>query len=64
MKAQAHSASAVNCLITQYGYCSIANGNHVPRLVRRLQVLFVETAVAGIGPFNRKWKGFEEKGSE
>ncbi len=24
----------------------------------------VETAVAGIGPFNRKWKGFEEKGLE
>ena len=30
----------------------------------RLQVLLLETAVAGIGPFNRKWKGFEEKGEE
>ena len=29
-----------------------------------VQVLLLETAVAGIGPFNRKWKGFEEKGPE
>ena len=36
----------------------------VPDLERQLQVLLVETAVAGIGPFNRKWKGFEEKGVE
>lgn len=28
------------------------------------KVLLLETAVAGIGPFNRKWKGFEEKGPE
>ncbi|DBA83598.1 hypothetical protein WJX77_006813 [Trebouxia sp. C0004] len=28
------------------------------------KVLLVETAVAGIGPFNRKWKGFEDKGAE
>ena len=49
------------CSIAQHSYCNVVDVNPAPKL-HQLQVLLVETAVVGIGPFNRKWKGFEEKG--